>query len=292
MPAEIDPILPEKPGAEADRYFASQEGLRIGILIVAYNAASTLARVLDRIPRDFLSRITEILVQDDASEDPTYLVGLGYKYLNHDLPLQIIKHQRNLGYGGNQKAGYEWAISSGLDVVVLLHGDGQYAPEHLPQMVEPFKDPGIDAVFGSRMLQKGAARKGGMPRYKYFGNRMLTKLENWALSSSLSEFHSGYRAYRVSSLAKIDFRSFSNGFDFDTQIIIEMIDKGMKIQEIPIPTFYGDEICYVNGLKYAAQVTKHALAYRFSSRKRLLARDEIPGGHTALQVETSPKGLP
>ena len=112
---------------------------KIGIVVVAYNAASTLARVLDRVPKDFRGRITRVFVCDDASEDSTYLVGLGYKQLSTDLPLTIIRHADNLGYGGNQKAGYRLAIEHGLDIVVLLHGDGQYAPECLAEIVAPLE---------------------------------------------------------------------------------------------------------------------------------------------------------
>jgi len=142
---------------------------RIGILVVAYNAESTLAHVLDRIPRDFVPRIDEVLVGDDHSQDSTYLVGLGYQQQSVDLPLTVVRHPRNLGYGGNQKAGYRWAIENGLDIVVLLHGDGQYAPEILPDIVEPLELDKCDAVFGSRMMEPGAARRGGMPLYKTSG---------------------------------------------------------------------------------------------------------------------------
>jgi glycosyltransferase involved in cell wall biosynthesis len=131
---------------------------RIGILVVAYNAASTLASVLDRIPRDFVPKISTILVNDDSSADSTYLVGLGYQQLNETLPLEINRHPVNLGYGGNQKAGYRWAIEHQLDIIVLLHGDGQYAPEMLPDIVAPLEREECDAVFGSRMMTKGAAR--------------------------------------------------------------------------------------------------------------------------------------
>src|SRR6266545_1328150 len=109
---------------------------RVGVLVVAYNAASTLAAVLDRLPGGFRARVADVLVCDDASSDATYDVGLEYQR-HCDLPLTVIRHPRNLGYGGNQKAGYRWAIEHGLDIVVMLHGDGQYAPEMLPQMVEP-----------------------------------------------------------------------------------------------------------------------------------------------------------
>jgi len=248
---------------------------RIGILIVAFNAASTLAAVLDRIPKDFRPRITEVIVSDDSSTDATYLVGLGYQQVTDDLPLSVVRNPTNLGYGGNQKVGYRWAIEHDLDVVVLLHGDGQYAPELLPEMVAAVENGAADAVFGSRMLEPGAARKGGMPVYKYVGNRILTAVENKALGTSLSEFHSGYRAYRVASLRRLDFESYSDDFDFDTEIIIDMVDRRMRIEEIPIPTYYGDEICYVNGMRYARQVTQDVLAYRLRHGAPQLAAAEL-----------------
>ena len=235
---------------------------RIGILVVAYNAATTLAEVLDRIPPSVRERVTEVLVCDDHSQDRTYLVGLGYQTLAEDLPLTVIRHPRNLGYGGNQKAGYRWAIEHGLDIVVLLHGDGQYAPEKLDDVIAPLERDEADAVLGSRMLEPGAARRGGMPLYKYLGNRILTKVENLSVGTSLSEWHSGYRAYRVSALEQIPFERNSDGFDFDTEIIIQLLEADQRIMEVPIPTYYGDEICYVNGLRYAGDVTRDAVRYR------------------------------
>ncbi len=234
---------------------------RIGILVVAYNAASTLARVLDRIPPGIRSDIEEVIVSDDHSQDSTYLVGLGYQQLS-DLPITLIRQPTNLGYGGNQKAGYELAIEHGLDIIVMLHGDGQYAPESLPDMVAPLVDGDADAVFGSRIMIPGAARKGGMPLYKYVGNRILSGFENATLGTQLSEFHSGYRAYSVSALKQLPFERNSDGFNFDTQIIVQLHDAGMRIVEIPIPTYYGDEICYVDGPGYALDVVKDVLAYR------------------------------
>ena len=235
---------------------------RVGVLVVAYNAATTLAAVLDRIPREFVPRISKVLVNDDYSQDSTYLVGLGYQQTTPGLPLEIIRQPRNLGYGGNQKAGYRWAIEHDLDIVVLLHGDGQYAPELLPQIVEPLERDEADAVFGSRMLLEGAARKGGMPLYKLVGNRILTKFENTVASTSLSEWHSGYRAYSVDALRDLPLEQTSDGFDFDTQIILQLLEAGKRIVEIPIPTYYGDEICYVQGMKYAKDVTRSVLRYR------------------------------
>jgi glycosyltransferase involved in cell wall biosynthesis len=240
----------------------AERQLRIGILVVAYNAESTLASVLDRVPKDFWPRVSQVFVNDDASGDSTYLVGLGYQQLVNDLPLRITRHPENLGYGGNQKAGYRMAIDAGLDIIVMLHGDGQYAPECIAEIVAPLERGEADAVFGSRMMVPGAAREGGMPLYKYVGNRILTEFENRMLGTSLSEFHSGYRAYRVDALKAIPFERNSDNFNFDTQIIVQLVDAGKRIVEVPIPTFYGDEICYVNGMKYARDVSGDVIKYR------------------------------
>ena len=253
--------------------------------VVAYNAASTLARVLDRIPRDFVHRISEVLVSDDSISNP--LPGrVRYGHHRADLPLTVVQQSQNLGYGGNQKAGYRWAIEHDLDIVVLLHGDGQYAPELLPQMVEPLELDKCDAVFGSRMLEAGAARAGGMPLYKYLGNRILTAFENGAAGASLSEWHSGYRAYSVEALKQIPFESNSDGFDFDTQIILQLLESGKRIVEIPIPTFYGDEICYVNGMKYAKDVTRHVVKYR--AHKMGFGSGESAFASDAYELKLSP----
>jgi len=234
---------------------------RIGILVVAYEAASTLAHVLDRIPREFVPRIDRVLVTDDASSDATYLVGLGYQQTT-DLPLTVIRQPQNLGYGGNQKAAYHWAMEHDLDIVVLLHGDGQYAPEVLPDLVEPLELDKCDAVFGSRMMEAGAARRGGMPLYKFVGNKILTRFENAVMGMELSEWHTGYRAYSVAALRELPLDHNSNGFDFDTQIIVQLHEAGKRIDEVPIPTYYGDEISRVNGLKYARDIVGHVVRYR------------------------------
>lgn len=235
---------------------------RIGILVVAYNAASTLASVLDRIPEDFRADIDQVMVSDDASSDSTFLIGLGYRETVADLPLVVVRQDENLGYGGNQKWGYAWAADHGLDIVVLLHGDGQYAPELLPDIVAPLLDGTADAVMGSRMLDPGSARSGGMPLYKWVGNRILTTAQNRLVGASLSEWHSGYRAYRVSALSGLDLDACSDDFDFDTQILLRLLDRGHRITEIPIPTYYGDEISYVNGMRYARDIMGHTLRHR------------------------------
>jgi SAM-dependent methyltransferase len=250
---------------------------RVGILVVAYNASSTLARVLDRIPREFVPRICEVLVCDDHSQDSTYLVGLGYQQLSRELPLNVIRHERNLGYGGNQKAGYRWAIEHCWDVAVLLHGDGQYAPEVLPELVELLELDKCDAVLGSRMIEPGAARRGGMPLYKYIGNKVLTRIENAAVGTEFTDWHSGYRAYSVPALESIAFEENSNGLDFDTQVIVQLHDAGKPIIETPIPTYYGDELSSVRGLRYARDVVRATLGYRLR-KMGLGSRDVSPAG--------------
>lgn len=234
---------------------------RVGVLIVAYNAASTLVRTLDRLPSTFRAEVDHILLADDASQDDTYEIGLAYKSAS-DLPLTVVKHPTNLGYGGNQKAGYAWAISHGLDVVVLLHGDGQYAPEIIEEIVRPITEGDADAVFGSRMMVRGQALKGGMPVYKYVGNRILTEFQNRMTGQRLTEWHSGYRAYRVSTLAELPLADYTDEFDFDTEIILGLAALDKTIVEVPIPTYYGDEICYVNGMKYAKDVVKDVISFR------------------------------
>jgi 2-polyprenyl-3-methyl-5-hydroxy-6-metoxy-1,4-benzoquinol methylase len=237
--------------------------MKVGVLVVAYNAETTLVSVLDRIGPEMREQLVEVLVQDDHSTDDTFAVASEYLHSGSSLPLTVVRHPANLGYGGNQKAGYTYAINHGWDVVVLLHGDGQYAPEVMGELIAPIVDGRADAVFGSRMLTKGAAREGGMPMYKYVGNRILTTFQNGVTGLRLSEWHSGYRAYRVSALAELPFVGNSDGFDFDTEIILELHAANRPIVEVPIPTYYGDEICHVNGIAYARDIAIDTLRHRF-----------------------------
>lgn len=246
---------------------ADNRGKRIGILIITYNAVTTLASVLKRIPAEVWANVEQIVVFDDASQDATYELAMGLKAVSGDDKLHVLKHGRNLGYGGNQKAGYQYFIEQGFDVVVLLHGDGQYAPEMLAEMYAPIVAGEADAVFGSRMMKDfGGPLKGGMPLYKYVGNRVLTGIENWSLGMHLTEFHSGYRAYSVQALRQIDRSHMTDVFHFDTEIIVKLHHQGFRIKEVPIPTFYGDEICYVNGLRYAKDILR--TVYRYKQTRR------------------------
>ncbi|MGH2933042.1 MAG: methyltransferase domain-containing protein [Gaiellaceae bacterium] len=237
--------------------------MRIGVFVVAYNAVTTLTSVLERIPESFRHAIDVVLVSDDFSTDQTYEVGVAYQRELAVHPITVVRQPRNLGYGGNQKFGYRWLIDHGVDVAVLLHGDGQYAPELMPEMVAPIVDGRADVVIGSRMLANGALA-GGMPLYKYVGNKILTRFQNRVSGLHLSEWHSGYRAFSLAQLAKIPFEENSDGFHFDTEVLLQLYDAGARIAEVPIPTYYGDEICRVNGLLYARDVSTDVIRYRLA----------------------------
>jgi glycosyltransferase involved in cell wall biosynthesis len=235
--------------------------LKIGILVVAYNAESTIKETISRIPKTFHNSIYEVLISDDKSIDSTTYVANQLKY-NTDLPIKVVTQPLNLGYGGNQKFGYFWAMENNWDIVVLLHADGQYAPEFIEKIIDPIVKENCDVVFGSRMIDKKRALQGGMPMYKWIGNQVLTKIQNLLTNQTFSEWHSGYRAYRISMLRQIPLNKLNNGFRFDTQIILELIKLRAKFKEIPIPTFYGDEVSHVNGLEYAREIIWDTVRYR------------------------------
>ena len=233
---------------------------KVAIFIVAYNAERHLDSLIERIPKELLPLFTEIFIIDDSSSDLTYDVATHIKERYHHCNINVYRTPFNRGYGGNQKLGYLYCIEKCYDIVVLLHGDGQYAPEYLPKVLSAFND-NPDAVFASRMINKAQALRGGMPLYKWFGNQILTHIENKLLGTHLSEFHTGYRAYRVATLKKLPFIHNSDDFHFDTEIIIQLIATKCNIVEVPIPTFYGDEKCHVNSLKYAKDCVNSIIRY-------------------------------
>jgi len=236
---------------------------RVAIFIVAYNAERHIESVLDRIPEWVAESVSEVFIIDDSSTDATLARAVQVTRTAGHAPLRVFKTPYNQGYGGNQRLGYLYAIEQGFDIVVLLHGDGQYAPESLPDILAEYSRPGrADAVYGSRFLSRGGALRGRMPLYKYLGNRILTKIQNRLVNGGLSEWHSGYRSYRTAALKRVPFHANSLGFDFDSDIIIQFIGAGLSIREIPIPTYYGNEICRVDGFKYAWACVKSALRYR------------------------------
>jgi len=245
---------------------------RILVFVVAYNAEKTIGSVLHRIPQELRGGNIEVLVIDDSSKDDTFAAGVAHEKAIEGLKITVLRTPLNQGYGGNQKLGYRYAIDNGFDFVALVHGDGQYAPEKLPELLAPLVRGEAGAVFGSRMMEKGGALRGGMPLYKYLGNKVLTHFQNAMLGSKLSEFHSGYRIYSVAALRKIPFERNSNDFHFDTEIIIQLVMAGVPIVELPIPTYYGDEICYVNGLKYAWDVFRTMLRAKCHERNLLYDR--------------------
>jgi glycosyltransferase involved in cell wall biosynthesis len=291
---------------------------KVLVLVVAYYAETTLEEVLRRIPPSvFRDYDCSILVIDDASEDRTLEVGRAYKHAHPEVPLTVLRNEYNQGYGGNQKVGYAYAAANDFDVVALLHGDAQYAPEELPKLLAPVVRGEADAVFGSRMMERFGALKGGMPLYKYIGNKILTAAQNAALRSNLSELHSGYRVYSVRMLKRVHFLLNSNDFHFDTEIIIQVLNAGGRILELPIPTYYGDEICRVNGLKYAKdvmRVTLQNVAHRAGllhqrrfdpaddtnqhydlklgyASSHTYALDGVPNGSRVLDIGAGPGGL-
>src|ERR1700722_10295131 len=219
----------------------------------AYNAEKTIREEALRIPATLQEPYeVDVLIIDDSSADATFEQGHAVsREPSLPFPIEVLFNPRNQGYGGNQKLGYHYAMKRGYDFVALIHGDGQYAPECLPELLEPLRKGEAAAVFGSRMLTPSGARQGGMPLYKFVGNKILTWIENKLLRSNLSEFHSGSRIYSTQALAAIPFDRNSNDFHFDTEIIIQLLTARLTIKELPIPTYYGDEICYVNGTRYA-----------------------------------------
>jgi glycosyltransferase involved in cell wall biosynthesis len=266
LPFEPLPQFRQGPLSEsAER--ADNKGKRIGICIVAYNALTTLSSVLKRITPEVWQNVEQVVVFDDASKDDTYELALGIQMITNLPKLKVLRNQQNLGYGGNQKAAYQYFIEQGFDAAVMLHGDAQYAPELLSHLYAALVRGEADAVFGSRMMKDfGGPLKGGMPLYKYMGNRVLTAIENRALGLQLTEFHSGYRAYNLNALRQIRLDNMTNDFHFDTEIIIKLQHQNFRIKEVPIPTFYGDEICRVDGIRYAKDVLRAVYRYTFTAR--------------------------
>ena len=242
------------------------KGQRIGIFVIAYDAESHIEKTLARIPEDIWKAITVVYIIDDCSKDETVERALSFDRWKEKIV--VLRNRVNQRYGGNQKLGYQYAIDQNLDVVVMLHADGQYAPECLSLLLQPAVD-GAEVVIGSRMLERSNALRGGMPRYKYVGNIVLTRIENALSGMNMSEFHSGYRAYRTSFLRNVLFWENSDEWHFDTQILLQAARAGAKLVEVPIPTYYGDEICHVNGILYGINCILTAFGY-FLNRHRIV----------------------
>jgi len=200
---------------------------KVVVVMPAYNAARTLKMTYEELPKE---QVQLVILVDDGSTDATLEIARA-------LGLEIFVHDRNYGYGANQKTCYAEALKAGADVVVMVHPDYQYDPTLLPQMIEPILDGSADVVLGSR-LKQGSALRQGMPWWKYVANRFLTWVENVAFGLRLSEYHTGYRAFRREVLESVNFSMNSDGFIFDQEIIAQIVAAQFRIGEIAVPTRY------------------------------------------------------
>ncbi len=219
------------PVAGAEPEGPAEGGRRRGKVIVvmpAMNAAATLARTVDSIPREW---VDEVILVDDHSTDETLLLA-------RKLPVRVVWHPHTAGYGANQKTCYLEALQRGADAVVMLHPDGQYEPGLIPKMVDPVLAGRADLVLGSRFAEPGMALANGMPRWKYLANRALTTIENRVLGTHLSEAHTGYRAYSRRLLLTVPFLRNSIDFSFDSELIMQAAQFGMRIEEVPAACRY------------------------------------------------------
>jgi len=229
-------------------------GKKVVIVLPAYNAAKTLEMTYKQIPSAF---VDDVVLVDDASWDDTSKVA-------HDLGIKVIIHERNIGYGGNQKTCYRTALELGADIVIMLHPDYQYTPKLIPAMATMIAYGEFDAVLASRILGVGALQ-GGMPLYKYISNRFLTLIENILLGHKLSEYHTGYRAFSRDILERLPLEKNSDDFVFDNQMLAQIIWFGYRIGEVSCPTKYFDDassIGFRRSVVYGFGVLKTALQFR------------------------------
>jgi glycosyltransferase involved in cell wall biosynthesis len=232
---------------------------KIAVVLPAYNAAKTIQRTVDEIPRDI---VDDIILTDDASSDNT-------SELARRLGLHVLRHDHNRGYGANQKTCYESALARGADIVVMLHPDYQYTPLLVTAMASMIAYDQYDCVLASRILGNGAL-KGGMPLYKYVSNRFLTLIQNLMIGQKLSEYHTGYRAWSRAVLERLPLLCCSDDFVFDNQIIVQTVFFGFRIGEISCPTKYFDDASSINfkrSVVYGIGVLKTALQFLLSRWK-------------------------
>lgn len=215
------------------------------MVVPAYNAEATLERVVGDIPMDF---VDEIIVVDDCSADETRRVARG-------LPVTLIEHERNAGYGANQKTAYREALERGADHVIMVHGDYQYDARVIPACVAVLELGICDVLLGNRIRTRSEALRGGMPAIKYVANRMLTILENVLSGQNLGEWHSGFRAYHRRVLEGIPFERNSDGFVFDTQFLVQSVHFGFKLGDVPVPVRYFEEASQIP----IGEATRYAL---------------------------------
>ncbi|QDT96738.1 Undecaprenyl-phosphate mannosyltransferase [Gimesia aquarii] len=254
---------------------ASPKG-RVVAVMPAYNAASTLERTVADIPT---GSVDEIVLVDDCSSDNTVEVA-------KRLGLTVIQHERNTGYGGNQKTCYRYALEAGADYVVMIHPDYQYDSRVVTIAVELIRLGISDVILGSRIRTRAEALEGGMPLYKYIANRILTIIENMALGQNLGDFHSGFRAYRREVLEKIPFEKNSDDFVFDSQFLAQTVRFGFKLGDIPVPVRYFEEASSINFKRSARYglLTLGVLVQYWGNRLGIL-KSEIFSGNNQYLVD-------
>jgi len=208
-------------------------GKKVVVVMPAYNAAKTVTQTVDEVHQQGI--VDLIILVDDRSRDDTVQVA------SQLLGVQVHVHEKNTGYGGNQKTCYREALERGADIVIMLHPDYQYDPRLVPMMLLPLQLGSLDVMLGSRVRTRQECLESGMPVYKYLGNRLLTLVENICLGQNMGEFHSGFRAYRREVLETIPFERFSDDFVFDSQFLVSAIDAGFRVGEIPVPVRYMPE---------------------------------------------------
>lgn len=236
------------------------------IFIPCYNVSSTIKNVIEGIPKKVFDdyNSTLLFINDGSKDNSKYIIKDLINKNNYDC--DMINNNQNIGYGGVQKLAFHYAIKNKFDNIIMLHGDNQYSPKELYNFLYYLNSTDNAAVFGSRMISYKDAYKGGMPLYKILGNIFLTCIQNFLLKSNLSEFHSGYRGYRVKYLKEVDFDNFSNYFHFDTEIIINLLEKKLKIFEFAIPTHYGNEVSHLKSIPYGINVLKVTLKSKFKKK--------------------------
>jgi glycosyltransferase involved in cell wall biosynthesis len=247
---------------------ASRQG-KVIVVLPAMNAARTLERTVNAIPRDF---VDEVILVDDHSTDET-------RELARKLPVRLLWHPHNAGYGANQKTCYLEALQRGADVIVMLHPDGQYEPELIPKMCAPILAREADLVLGSRFAAPGMALSNGMPRWKYAANRTLTAVENRIMGTELSEAHTGYRAYSRHFLLTVPFLRNANDFSFDSEVLMQAAAFGMRIQEVPARGRYFDDASSVGpgaGAVYGVKTLWVALRLYLHRVRILRSRRFVP----------------
>ncbi len=233
---------------------------KIFIVMPAYNAERKILSVFERIPNEIWKKLTSIIVVQDGSTDRTQEQINILKSRYGEL-VQIINKVKNEGYAQAQKDAFTLALKQGADICVLLHSDGQYAPELLPELLRPLEEDRADIVQGSRMVNKRAALQGGMPMYKFIANLILSYLENAVYGLRFAEYHSGYMLYSRRALMAIPFSKLSNTFHIDGEMLFVGAKKHMRIQEISIPTTYKDEKSHVRPIQYGFNVLGIMLKY-------------------------------